>query len=104
MPPDAKLPRDAFLDEIYQAALKDRDIIFITADFGAAALDQFRANIPAQFIHAGISEANMADVAAGLALCGKKAYIYAMLPFVTFRCLEQIKVGLATMNLPVTIV
>ena len=37
-----KLMRDAFIDEIYKSALIDKDIIFISADFGAAALDDFR--------------------------------------------------------------
>ena len=39
------LMRDAFIDEIYKAALNDKDIIFISADFGAAALDDFRENL-----------------------------------------------------------
>lgn len=46
----------------------------------------------------------MIDVAAGLALDGKLVYVYAMAPFVTLRCYEQIKVALAAMGLPVTIV
>lgn len=98
-----KLPRDVFVDAIYQAALKNRNIVFISADFGAMALDQFRQNLPEQFIHAGISEQNMSDLASGLALNGKIVYIYAMIPFVTFRCFEQLKVALATMNQPVTV-
>ena len=45
----------------------------------------------------------MIDMAAGLALSGKKIYVYAMSPFITLRCLEQIKCSLAMMNLPVTV-
>lgn len=103
-PAPAPLPRDVFVNTIYEAALKNRDIWFISADFGAQALDAFRANLKDQFIHAGISEQNMVDIAAGLALNGKTVYIYAMAPFVTFRCFEQVKVALATMNLPVTVI
>ena len=96
--------RDVFIEEVFQAAKKDRDIFFISADFGAPALDQFRQQLPTQFIHAGISEQHMIDMAAGLALSGKKVYVYAMAPFITMRCLEQTKCSLALMGLPVTIV
>ena len=99
-----KFQRDIFIDEIYNKALKDRDIFFISADFGAPSLDKFREKLPKQFIHSGISEQHMIDMAAGLALSGKKVYVYAMAPFITLRCLEQIKCSLALMNLPVTII
>ncbi len=98
------LQRDCFIDEIFIAAKKDKSIYFLSADLGAKALDRFRLELPEQFIHVGISEQNMIDVAAGLALDGKNVFCYAMAPFVTFRCFEQIKVALAHMKLPVTLV
>ena len=101
---DRPLPRDAFIDTIFEQALKNRNIIFISADLGAKALDRFRSDIPDQFIHAGICEQNMMDVAAGLAQNGKIVFVYAMGPFVTVRCLDQIKVALASMHLPCCII
>ncbi len=99
-----RLMRDAVIDTICAAARKDRDILFISADLGAAALDAFRADLPDQFIHAGISEQNMVDLASGLALSGKKVFLYAMAPFITARCYEQVKCVIASMNLPVTLI
>jgi transketolase len=99
----SRFQRDVFIDEIRKAAVRDRDVYFISADFGAPALDQFRTEFPHQFIHAGISEQNMIDMAAGIALTGKKVYVYAMAPFITLRCLEQLKCAIALMNLPVTV-
>ena len=96
--------RDIFINELYEKALKDEDIIFISADFGAPALDKFRDNLKNQFIHSGISEQHMIDMAAGLSLSKKKVFVYAMSPFITLRCIEQIKCSLAMMNLPVTII
>ena len=61
---------------------KNKNIYFLSADFGAPALDRFR-DLKNQFIHCGISEQNMVNVAAGLALEGKKVFMYAMAPFVT---------------------
>jgi transketolase len=98
------LPRDAFIDEIFAAAKKNPNIYFMTADLGAKALDRFRVELPGQFIHGGISEQNVMDVAAGLAQNGKIVYAYAMAPFVTLRCYEQIKVAIASMFLPMTII
>ncbi len=96
--------RDTFINTIFSEAKKNKNIIFISADFGAPALDKFREQLPNQFIHSGISEQHMIDFAAGLALSGKQVYVYAMAPFITLRCLEQIKCSLAMMNLPVTII
>ncbi|MBI4026621.1 MAG: 1-deoxy-D-xylulose-5-phosphate synthase [Verrucomicrobia bacterium] len=102
--PAPRLPRDVFLDEIFEAAQRNRDIYLLCADLGAKALDQFRGLLKNQFIHVGISEQNMMDLAAGLVQNGKIVYTYAMAPFVTMRCYEQIKVSLASMNLPTTII
>lgn len=100
----SKLPRDIFLDQIHAAARNNKNIYVMTADLGSDALDRFRAEMGRQFIHAGISEQNMIDVAAGMALNGKIVYVYAMAPFVTLRCFEQIKVAIASMELPLTII
>lgn len=97
------LMRDVVVDAIYSAARADRDVLFLSADLGAAALDRFRADLPGQFLHAGISEQNMIDVAAGLAASGKRVFCYAMASFITARCYEQIKVALGAMRQPVTL-
>ena len=96
--------RDVFIDTVYDAAAADRDVYFISADMGAPALDRFRADLPDQFIHAGISEQNMMVVAAGLTIAGKKVYTYAMAPFVTSRCFEQLKCSIAAMEQPVNVI
>ena len=67
-----KYQRDAFISELTNRAITDKDIVFLSADFGAPALDNFIAELPDQFFHLGISEQNMIDVAIGLALRGKK--------------------------------
>jgi len=98
------LQRDGFIDEIYKALETDKDIYFLSADFGAAALDDLRIRYKDNFIHCGISEQNMIDVAVGLALEGKKVFCYAMAPFISLRALEQIKTGPGIMNLPITLI
>lgn len=85
--------RDAFINSCYQAAVLDKDIMFLSADFGAPALDAIRSDLPGQFIHVGISEQNMIDTAIGLALRGKKVFTYAMAPFLSMRPVEQHKIA-----------
>jgi transketolase len=95
--------RDTLITQIYENALNDKSIYFLSVDFGAPSLDQFRKNLPNQFIHVGISEQNAIDLSAGLALAGNKVFVYGMAPFISMRCLEQIKMSLCQMELPVTI-
>lgn len=100
----SKAMRDAFFDRLYDLAKKDRDIILLSGDFGAPSLDKFKRNLSEQYINMGVAEQNMVSVAAGLAMGGKKVYVYAIAPFATLRCFEQIKIDLCCMKLPVTIV
>ena len=82
-----------------QLGTKDKDVYFVTADHGAWALSQFRKNLKNQFRNIGISEQNMISVAAGMAL-NKKVFLFTITPFITQRCLEQIKIDICFSNLP----
>ncbi len=99
-----KTQRDSFWDKIYELAQKDRDIIVISADMGAPALDKFRTNLPSQFINTGIAEQNAILVASGLAKEGKKVFVYAIASFLTLNCIEKIRVQSGMMNIPINIV
>ena len=96
--------RDSFFGKLYELAKADKDIIFISADADTFTLKQFRDNLPEQYISAGVAEQNVVLMAAGLAMGGKKVFIYSIIPFITMRCYEQIKVNICSMNLDVTIV
>ncbi|MBI5098528.1 MAG: 1-deoxy-D-xylulose-5-phosphate synthase [Nitrospirae bacterium] len=96
--------RDAFWNRVYEIARKDTDVVVVSADMGAPALDKFRRDMPSQFVNAGIAEQNAVTIAAGLCLAGKKVFVYAIAPFITLRCLEQIRVENAIMDIPITLV
>ena len=96
--------RDIFFDKLYKLAKKDPDIVLVVADMGAPSLDKFRDEMPSQFINVGIAEQNAIVVGSGLALAGKKVFVYAIAPFITLRCLEQIRVSNCIMNIPITII
>lgn len=101
---DFQYMRDIFIDGIFEYAKKNKDLYFTTPDMGAPSLDQFRKEIPNQFIHSGICEQHMIAMAAGLTLMHKKVICYAMAPFITSRCYEQIKCSVAAMDQPVNLV
>ena len=94
----------AFFNSLSEAAKKNRKIFFITADHGAWAIENLKNILKDRFINIGISEQNMVSVAAGLALQGKKVFIFSITPFVTQRCYEQIKMDICHSKLPVTII
>ena len=96
--------RDAFFNELYKIAKKDRNIVIVSADMGAPSLDKFRRDLGTQFFNVGIAEQGMVTLSTGLALSGKKVFVYAIMPFATLRCYEVTKVTLSLMNIPVTIV
>ncbi len=95
--------RDAFFEEVYRIANDNKNVIFLTADMGALALENFQANMPKRFINVGIAEQNLISVATGLTLAGKKTFAYAIAAFVVYRCYDQIR-SVCEMNLPITII
>ncbi len=90
--------RDALLLRIHEAMASDADIYFVTADFGSPILDRIRTDHPNRFVNVGIAEQNLINVSAGLALEGFKVFAYAIAPFITMRCYEQIRVSLAILS------
>ena len=97
-----KTQRDEFIEKLFIEAKKNSDIVFISVDMGAPALDQWREQLPNQFIVAGISEQNAINLAAGLSRAGKKPYVYMMACWVA-RCFEQIRYSCAMAQNPITI-
>jgi transketolase len=96
--------RNAFIRALTAAALEDERIVFLTADLGYKLFDDFARRCPGRFLNVGVAEANMAGVAAGLALEGKKPFIYSIVPFATLRCFEQLRNDVAYHGADVTVV
>lgn len=90
--------RDVLLDRIWRAMSDDSKIFFLSADFGSPVLDKIRANFPERFVNVGIAEQNLINISAGLALEGYMVFAYAIAPFITMRCYEQIRVSLALLS------
>ena len=85
-------------------ALANPDVNFLTGNLGYKFFDEIRAKCPAQFLDVGVAEQNMIGLAAGMALCGKSVYCYSIIPFLTLRACEQVRVDVCYHNLPVKLV
>lgn len=96
--------RIAFINALIELAQKDKNIYLLTTDVGYSVLEGFIEKFPKRFINCGVAEQNIMGMAAGLALAGKKPYIYSIIPFVILRCLEQLRNDICYQNLDVKIV
>lgn len=96
--------RNAFADELTKLGNEDPRLVMLSGDIGNRLFDKFRAAHPDRFINCGVAEQNMTGLAAGLAMSGLRPVTYTITPFVTTRCLEQIRTDAAYHDVPVTIV
>lgn len=96
--------RNTFIKCLTEAAYTNDKIVLIVGDLGYSVIEDFQEKFPTRFYNAGISEQNMASMAAGLASQGFHVFIYSIANFPTFRCAEQLRNDVGYHNLPVTVV
>ena len=96
--------RAAFAEEIESIVGIDERAMLLSGDIGNRMFDSLKSKYPKKFYNCGVAEANMASVAAGLAMCGHRPVTYTITAFHTISCLEQIRVDICLQNLPVIIV
>lgn len=93
-----RVMRDTFIERLYERMSSDDSIFFVSADFGAPALDKLRADFPDRFVNVGIAEQNLINVSTGLALEGFNVYGYAIALFLTMRAYEQIRTSISVLS------
>jgi len=96
--------RNAFADELTKLGNEDARVVMLSGDIGNRLFDKFKDKHPSRFFNCGVAEANMMGVAAGMAMNGLRPVAYTITPFVTTRCLEQIRTDVCYHEAPVTIV
>lgn len=96
--------RKTFINTLIELAHEDKDIVLITADMGFSVLEPFFEEFPERSINCGIAEQNAVSIASGLALAGKKPYVYTIIPFLVERAFEQVRLDVAYMNVNVKLV
>jgi len=96
--------RATFIKTLTEYAAHNPDVYLITGDVGFSVIEEFARQFPTRYFNAGVAEQNMIGVAAGLALAGKKVYVYTIIPFLIKRCFEQIRVDICYQELPVKLI
>jgi len=96
--------RNAFAKQITQLAQEDSRVVLLSGDIGNRLFDDIKAKCPGRFLNCGVAEANMIGMAAGMALSGLRPVCYTITPFITYRCMEQIRVDVCYHHVPVVIV
>ncbi|PIZ98943.1 MAG: transketolase [Candidatus Komeilibacteria bacterium CG_4_10_14_0_2_um_filter_37_10] len=96
--------RKEFVHSFIKGIAHKENVIFITGDLGFNALEEIKKIMGSRFINAGIIEQSIIGIASGLASNGFQVFCYSIAPFITLRCLEQIKLDVALPQLPVFII
>lgn len=86
--------RTQFRDTVLALAGADDDLVVILGDISHFLFLPFQERHPTRFFNMGICENTLVSVAAGLASQGFHPFVHTIGPFLTDRCLEQIKLDL----------
>lgn len=96
--------RNAFARILTEVARENDKITLLSGDIGNRLFDDFKKECAERFFNCGVAEANMISLGAGMGLSGFIPFAYTIAPFITARCLEQIRIDVCYHNVPMVIV
>ncbi|MDO5563340.1 MAG: transketolase C-terminal domain-containing protein [Synergistaceae bacterium] len=83
----------------------DKEFVALTSDLCYfSGLNRFNTAYPDRFFNVGIAEQNMVGIAAGMAKEGMNVFASTYATFASTRVLDQVKLNMGYMNLPVKLV
>ena len=83
--------RGYFGFELYKAMAQNDDIFLVVGDLGYKIFDLHFRDFPERTINTGAAEQAMMGIAIGLALEGKKPFVYSITTFLLYRPFETIR-------------
>ncbi|MCF0142104.1 MAG: transketolase family protein, partial [Parasporobacterium sp.] len=96
--------RDSYGQSLKELGKTEKNLVVLTADLAdATKTGVFQKEFPERHFDAGIAEANMMGVAAGLASCGKVPFASSFAMFAAGRAFEQIRNTIAHTGLNVKV-
>jgi transketolase len=97
--------RDVYGEELMKLGEEFPDLTVLDADVSSSTRTiLFAEKYPERFFNVGVAEANMVDIAGGLALCGFRSIVNSFAIFLTLKATEQIRNVICYNRLPVIIV
>ncbi len=96
--------RKTFIKTLSEISRDNEDIYIVCGDAGFGVFEDFKKEKPDRFINTGVAEANMIGYSAGLAITGFNVFVYNIIPFLLYRCYEQVRNDICYQRLPVTLV
>ena len=87
--------RTALRDALLELKERDDGLYLIVGDIGFGVFEEYEKKYKEDYLNIGICEANMIGVSAGMAMNGFTPLVYTIVPFLTMRCFEQIRVDIA---------
>jgi transketolase len=93
------------IDRLLEHSDTDRRIWVLDGDLADSyRATDFAARRPDRFIMAGIAEQNMVSMAAGMAACGARPWVFSFAAFLAYRAADQIRMCVSQTRLPVVLV
>jgi len=96
--------RRLFKAELYKQMTIDTDIVVIVGDLGYKMFDEIRDNYSKRFFNVGAAEQAMMDIAIGMALSGKKVFVYSITNFLLYRPFEALRTYINHEKIPVRLI
>jgi len=96
--------RGYFAGALYEEMKHDPDVWLIVGDLGYKVFDQHFKDFPDRCINTGAAEQAMMGIAVGLAMGGKKPFVYSITPFLLWRPAETIRLYINHEKIPVRLV
>ena len=94
--------RQAFGQALVNLADKFGEMVVLDADVSSSTRTiEFAEAYPERFFNVGVAEANMADIAGGMATCGLQPVVSTFSVFIALKCIDQIRNVICYNNLPV---
>lgn len=94
--PAAAATREAYPFALIELVEQGVDVVAIDADLSVSTMGyQFGERYPDRWYTVGVAEQNMVGIAAGLAACGKTAFIASFAAFLPGRCFDQLRTSVA---------
>lgn len=97
--------REVFGETLVEIGKNNKRLVVLDADVSSSTRTaQFGKVYPERFFNVGVAEANLADVAAGMATAGFRPVISTFALFLALKATDQIRNVICYNNLPVVIV